>query len=671
MSDEAGLTDGQLLGAFIDHRDEAAFEALVRRHAAMVWGVCLRALGHSHDAEDAFQATFIVLVRRAGSIWPRDMVGNWLYGVAYRTALKAKGAASKRKAREKQVDEMPVKEVHDENVWSDLKPLLDRELSRLGDKYRVPVVLCDLEGKSQREAARQLGWPEGTLMTRLARARALLAKRLTKQGIVLSAGGLALALSQHAASACAPAPLLTTTIKAATLIAAGKAAAVATSASVAALSEGVLQAMFLTKIKSAMLIVFAVTLIATGGGFATHQVLASRFARTNEAPIVASEFNDDFDDGFAFFQDRQPEQRDGGRRPESGAAAITGKVMAVAADGKSFTIATPPANRGDEPGKLEIKLNDKSKLTFSNIGPGAAKIAEGLSARVVLADGSRDTAASATFVGAARTSRDADLQGKIAGVSKDGKTLTFEFPPTERGGAGKTVEVKVTPKTAIVFSGVNKGKAKLTEGYLASIALVPGSKDTADAVHVRPGQQGERGVNRRPDVVGSIFVVSKDGKTLNVTVAGTERGTGDKKMDFKLDDNTQIQFNNVGLDGDKFAENYRVMIWLAAGSKDSVAKLFVNAPEEPRHTILRGKVTSIAKDTKSFTLELPGRDRERKPLMKTVSIGDNTRVIYSGVGPDGARLTEGYMAEVTLDEGSPTMARQVLLGTVAAGGERR
>ena len=139
VADE-GATDGQLLKCFLDQQDEAAFEALVRRHGAMVLGVCRRVLQNPHDAEDAFQATFLVLVRKAASIVPREMVGNWLYGVAYRTALKAKAAAIKQRAKEMQVKDMPRHESADDDlIWRNLQPLLDRELNRLPDKYRVPV----------------------------------------------------------------------------------------------------------------------------------------------------------------------------------------------------------------------------------------------------------------------------------------------------------------------------------------------------------------------------------------------------------------------------------------------------------------------------------------------------------------------------------------------------
>src|SRR5262249_33539328 len=125
------LTDGQLLECFLRDRDEAAFAALVRRHGPMVLGACRRVPGHAHRALDAFQAAFLVLARRAASVVPRELVGSWLYGVAYRTALKAKTAAVRRRGRERQVVEMPEPEVPDGEVWAELRPLLDRELERL------------------------------------------------------------------------------------------------------------------------------------------------------------------------------------------------------------------------------------------------------------------------------------------------------------------------------------------------------------------------------------------------------------------------------------------------------------------------------------------------------------------------------------------------------------
>src|SRR5438034_4893845 len=136
LRDGGGMTEGQLLECFVTRRDEAAFEALVRLHGPMVLGVCRRVLGNSHDAEDAFQATFLVLVCKAAAIGRRELLGNWLYGVAYRTALDARAAASRRRQRERQVSPMPEPKAGDrEDVGCDLRPFLDRELSRLPDKY--------------------------------------------------------------------------------------------------------------------------------------------------------------------------------------------------------------------------------------------------------------------------------------------------------------------------------------------------------------------------------------------------------------------------------------------------------------------------------------------------------------------------------------------------------
>jgi RNA polymerase sigma factor (sigma-70 family) len=273
LQDVDRLSDGQLLGRFLEGRDQAACAALVRRHGPMVWGVCRRLLNH-HDAEDAFQATFLVLVRRAASVRPREMVANWLHGVAHQTALKARSMLAKRRAREKQVMEMPQPQAADPGLWNDLQPLLDEELRRLPDKYRAIIVLCDLEAKPRREVARQLGWSEGTVASRLARARMMLAKRLARRGVTVSTGALATVLSEKAASACVPASAVSSTIKAVTLVAAGQAAAAGLiSANVAALIKGVMQGMLLNKLKmaaSALLVVAAAGLGAGGVLYATQ-----------------------------------------------------------------------------------------------------------------------------------------------------------------------------------------------------------------------------------------------------------------------------------------------------------------------------------------------------------------------------------------------------------------
>jgi RNA polymerase sigma factor (sigma-70 family) len=265
--DGGASTDAHLLECFVRRRDEAAFEALVRRHGPMVLGVCRRLLRHPQDAEDAFQATFLVLVRKAAVLGHRELLGNWLYGVAYRTALDARAAAARRRARERQVSPMPEAEVNaGAGVGRDLRGLLDRELNRLPDKYRVPVVLCDLQGKTRRDVAAQLGVPVGTLSGRLTTAHRLLARRLGRHGLSLAGGALAAVLSEGAAPACVPAPLVAATVEA---------AAGAVSAPAAALAEGVVKALLLRKLQIATAMILAAATVV-GAARLAHQPMAAR-----------------------------------------------------------------------------------------------------------------------------------------------------------------------------------------------------------------------------------------------------------------------------------------------------------------------------------------------------------------------------------------------------------
>jgi RNA polymerase sigma factor (sigma-70 family) len=289
VRDGAGLTDGQLLGLYIERKDETAFADLARRHGPMVMGVCRRILRNHHDAEDAFQATFLVLVRKANSIGSPALLANWLYGVAYKTALKANAMRARRRAREKQVAPMPEEEAMQQNaVWLDLEPLLDQELTRLPDKYRIPIVLCDLEGKTRKEAARQLAWPEGTVASRVAKGRTLLAKRLARHGWVVSAGSMAAVLAENAASAGVPPPVIASVIRAASVLAAGQTAAAGIAPNVAALAEGVMKSMRLMKLKIPLAILLGASVVGFGGRLLMYRALAfEQSTEKNGAPAPA------------------------------------------------------------------------------------------------------------------------------------------------------------------------------------------------------------------------------------------------------------------------------------------------------------------------------------------------------------------------------------------------
>jgi RNA polymerase sigma factor (sigma-70 family) len=180
------MSDGQLLGRFAELGDPAAFDILVRRHGPMVLSVCRRLLRDDHRAEDACQAVFLVLLRRAASIGRPELLAGWLYGVAVRVALKARAGIARRRAHEQRATLGTVPDPTDEVSRSDLHALLSAEMEFLPEKYRAPLVLCYWEGKTNEEAARQLGCPTGSMSWRLARGRELLRERLTGRELELS-----------------------------------------------------------------------------------------------------------------------------------------------------------------------------------------------------------------------------------------------------------------------------------------------------------------------------------------------------------------------------------------------------------------------------------------------------------------------------------------------------
>ncbi len=355
-------------------------------------------LCHEQDAEEAFQATFLVLARKAASIAARDTVGNWLYGVAYRTALKAKVTNARRRNRETQAATMLQQEHNATEVWSDLRPLLDQELHSLPAKYRSPIVLCDLEGKTRSEAALQLGWPEGTLSWRLASARSMLAKRLERHGVTLSAAALGLMIAQNA-SAHVPVKLIVSTINAATCSSMGQAVATGLiSADVVALTEGVLRTMFYVKLKIACAVCLTLAAMAAGVGVVL-----------NAAPAVPAErvkttgLPDKDQDGFlvAFAEDRNREPK----KP----ADVAGSITAITKDGKMLTVRIGGGGRGEEPKLTEVKLTDNTKIEFVGVGKDLnrkLKVGDGVD---VMLDGGSAGSIEATSA--------ADLSGSITAVS--------------------------------------------------------------------------------------------------------------------------------------------------------------------------------------------------------------------------------------------------------------
>jgi RNA polymerase sigma factor (sigma-70 family) len=279
------LPDGELLDRFVATRDEDAFTQLVRRHGGLVLGVCRRVLGDAHAAEDVFQATFLVLVRKATSLDRRRPLGNWLYTVAYRLALTARANALRRRTRESEAalcrPELEAVERHD-----DLRLVLDEELHRLPERHRAPLVLCYLEGKTNEQAAQALGWPRGSISRRLAEARDLLRERLVGRGYAYPTAGFGTLVAATAGSAAVPLPLLDATVRVALWFAAeGAASAALLSTEAVALAKGVLHTMAIQKLKIAAAAVLLAGMLGGGGTFFVQSVVG---APSGDTPVAAT-----------------------------------------------------------------------------------------------------------------------------------------------------------------------------------------------------------------------------------------------------------------------------------------------------------------------------------------------------------------------------------------------
>ncbi len=258
------LLDAQLLQRFAQQRDEAAFEVLVWRHGTMVLNVAQRLLRQSVDAEDVFQATFLTLARKASAIRRGTSVGSWLYKVAYRLALRARQTAARRQRYEQAGIENASAPIETDDA--EVSAVLAQEVDRLPERYRAVVVLCYLQGATTEEASRLLGWPRGTVLSRLASARQRLRQRLIRRGIA-PAGALAAISLSETASAAPTVALVAFVVRAALPFAAGGAAVPIVSPQAAALAEGALQMMMWNKIKLVAALVCVIALVGTGSGW--------------------------------------------------------------------------------------------------------------------------------------------------------------------------------------------------------------------------------------------------------------------------------------------------------------------------------------------------------------------------------------------------------------------
>jgi hypothetical protein len=346
------------------------------------------------------------------------------------------------------------------------------------------------------------------------------------------------------------------------------------------------------------------------------------------------------------------------RRPN-----VMGRIVAIAKDGKALTLEVAPAGRGEPAKTVEIKLTAKTKLLFSGVGLGGAKLTEDYWVGVWTADGTKDTAERIDVRGNRGERNPPSVAGAVTGVINDGKTITIRIAPRGRDAGDTSRDIRLTEKTHVLYANVGKGAAKPTDGYRAEVWLKDGAKDIAARVNFTGSAMAfeRREPMPNPDRSGQVVGISKDGTVLTLAMAARERGAEPIKENIKLSDKTFTAYFQVGPGGAQPTDGYVARAWLADGSKDTAGKVvFQGVPKDP--PTVRGKLTGIAKDAKSITLETISRERGAEPMTLTIKFTPKTKITFQNVGPDGALLAEGYIAQVLLEDADSTnTAAHVLL----------
>jgi RNA polymerase sigma factor (sigma-70 family) len=496
---EDDLTDQELLRRFVAGRDETAFAALVRRHGAMVLNTCRRVLRHAQDAEDAFQAAFLVLARKAATLRRGACVGGWLYQVAYRLALRARADAGRRRCQQQPGAAMPADD-RDSLTFQEVRAALDEELQRLAERHRAPLVLCYLEGHTQDEAARRLGWSKGTLRRRLEHGRALLRARLLRRGVTLGAALCATELTQGAAAAAVPASVAAAAVRAGVLFATGAGPVAATRP--ALLAGGMLQAMLASRLRLGALALVVLSCVA---GLATQGVPASR---SEGEPAAAAPAAPQPAAGQQARRDLQGDPLPAEALARLGTVRLRHKTMVASGvftrDGKTAIV-------GDGDGNIVYWDVATGRATRRLQGPRGVVYALAISA-----DGK--TLASG---GWGHVSLWEVATGKLLSRGKvvNDSVTQLLFTPD-----GKTLALRCQGDTVYLYDTAQKRTTHALKGHtgnVACIALSPDGKTLASGSwkdpHIRlwevsTGKERFRFVAHASDVIGIAF--SPDGKTL-------------------------------------------------------------------------------------------------------------------------------------------------------------
>jgi RNA polymerase sigma factor (sigma-70 family) len=585
--------DGELLARYRTHRDQDAFGSLVRRHGPMVLGVCRRVLRDGHAAEDAFQATFVVLARKAGAVRPPERLAPWLYGVAYRTALKARGRAFRRQ----QVEQAYAAEVANRPAppgdATQLLPVIDEQLNALPEKYRVPLVLCALSGLNKAEAAARLGLPEGTVSSRLARAREMLRDRLTRRGVAVPAAALAGLLAADSLRAAVPAALA----DASSGFGAGTALA---SPTVLSLAHEVTRSMTLLKLKALCAVALCATLAGSGFGlYATHAD-EQKPAGNKPAAKPEGEKPATRPDG----QKPKPTKPEGEKPAQPRLRKSGGQVAGVDAKEGTLTLAI----KGDG-GIVErmVKVAPGAKVFIDNRESKLAEVPKNSFAALLLAAGKEGELPTATEVRV--TGRTAS--GVLKEVSANGIALQGEKKPQE---------FKIDSDTKVTVNGKPAKAADLKAGDKVVVVL---KADGSAALSVAAGEKPAKnrqfvGSTGRVDVNTRGITLAANGGFVGVTL------TPDAKV---VIDGKEAKLADVP------ERATAVVTWAKGGQPLEASELVVSGPT------FGGNVKQIG--AKSITIGSEKTDR----VLKLLPV---TKVTLGGKDAKLSDLKAGDRVQVTL-----------------------
>jgi hypothetical protein len=463
-------------------------------------------------------------------------------------------------------------------------------------------------------------------------------------------------LSRNAVSAVIPTVLSRSTVNAAIPFAAGKAATELVSTTVAALTNGALRTMIPTKVKIAATALLSLTLMGTGITWAAHgdgrgapspttTAVAAIVPTSTPAPATEVSATEPAD---------QPERGRGDEKPTT-----NGKVVAIAKDGKSFTIEVAAQGRGDEPGKLVIKITDKTAIAYNGVAENGAKLTEGYHARVQLENGSKDVAAVVTFAATDSGRRGPDMAGKVVEATPNAKSISFVYAGREeRGAEPKKNTIPFDDKTVIAFTNFAAGQAKITDGYTVWVWLADDGKSAAKVYFIGTAGEPGRRDDKRLDLNGKVVAVAPNAKQITIA-SPAGRGEEPTKQEIAINDKTSVIYNNVGLDGTKLTEGYQAQVWLADGSKDTAAKVVLTGAVAERWTTITGKVmevSAISKDGMTVAIEHQAVARGEEPKKMKIKIPAAAKVTFSGVGPDEAKPTVGFDVQIRLLDNSTDTA---------------